>query len=62
MVNYTTVSMDKELSKRISRLASILGVTKIEVIRMAVELLEKALEKKGLDVKGEKFIYRDEKI
>jgi hypothetical protein len=40
---YTTLAVEKELSKKIGRLAAKLGVSKVEVVRLGVEMVEKAL-------------------
>ena len=45
MVNYTTISVDKSLSKRIGILAAIIGKSKKEVMEIAISLLEREIER-----------------
>lgn len=45
VVYYTTISVDKSLSKRIGILAARMGKSKKEVIEIAISLLEREIER-----------------
>lgn len=42
---YTTLAVEKELSGRIGRLAAKLGVSKVDVVRLGVALVEESVKK-----------------
>lgn len=44
MGKYTTLAVEKELSKRISILAAKLGVSKIDIVRLGVALVEERVK------------------
>ncbi|MEN3051796.1 MAG: hypothetical protein ABC596_08320 [Candidatus Methanosuratincola petrocarbonis] len=46
-IEYTTLAVERELSEKIGRLAAKLGVSKVDVVRLGVALVEESVKNRG---------------